>query len=386
MNRNNLKILYVAPRYHTNQIPLIRGWLKNGHRVCFVSHFTRPGEDYRELTPIVLGYSKIFIIFMRIYSKIFIKRKNKEQKEYQLSLKLGFPPFGKVHAQMCSFRPDLVIVRERVLYNVPFYKICKKNNIPCILYNQSPLWDKPNRDDSFVKRGLLYFLPKKRITPVLGIVGEEKEKTKNSYYVPFVMEPHFSWENKVHFEKNLIHLICVGRYESRKQMFLLLDAVKDLIKKFSIQLTFVGEVISIEQKDYYKRLENKICEYGLQKNITLLQNLKRDQVFEEYRKADLFVLPSTKERASVSQLEAMSCSLPIICSDTNGSACYVEKGVNGYLFRDSDLADLKDKLYKIISKKDYLVEMGKNSYDLVNEKYQFTNYYNSIMNIAYSEE
>ena len=124
----------------------------------------------------------------------------------------------------------------------------------------------------------------------------------------------------------------------------------------------------------------------MQKNITLLQNLKRDQVFEEYRKADLFVLPSTKERASVSQLEAMSCSLPIICSDTNGSACYVEKGVNGYLFRDSDLADLKDKLYKIISKKDYLVEMGKNSYDLVNEKYQFTNYYNSIMNIAYSEE
>jgi len=382
MNKSKLKILYVAPRYHTNQIPIIKGWLRNGHEVCFISHFARPGEDYSELTPIILGYSKIFIVIIFAYKKIFCKKKHMEQREYKFCLKLGFPPFKKVQDKIRSFKPDLVIVRERVLYNVPFYYLCKKKGIPCILYNQSPLWDKPNRDSSLIRRFLLYFLPEKRITPVLGTPDVGRKKMINSYYVPFVMEPHYAWEDKLHFDGGNIHLVSVGRYEPRKQMFLLLDAVRELMGKYALQVTFIGEMVSVEQKNYYHKLKDKIQEYGLEESITLLQNLSREQVFEEYRKADLFVLPSTRERASISQLEAMSCSLPVICSDTNGSACYVEPGVNGYLFRDKDLGDLKNKLNSLISEENHLIEMGKNSYKLVNEKYQFINYYNSIINIV----
>lgn len=384
MKRDGLRVLYVAPRFHTNQVPIVKGWIEEGSDVCFVSHFARPGENYEFLTPKVLGYSRIFEIVFAFYHMLcMIKPKESRERElYEFRLKKSFPPIGSAAVCVEEYHPDLVIVRERALYNIPFYRACKKKQIPCILYNQSPLWDKPGRDSGFVRTLFLRFFPDKRMTPVLGQQGVGNEKTKNAFYIPFVMEPHFDWDMKDHFLNNMIHLVTVGRYEPRKQMFLLLEVVAELASVYQLHLTFVGEVISKEQESYYVELQNRVHEYGLEENVTLIRNLTRDQVFEEYRKADLFVLPSTKERASVSQLEAMSCSLPVICSDTNGSACYVDSGVNGYLFRDNDKMDLYEKLLMAVKSRQHLEEMGKNSYRLVQEKYQFMNYKQAVIKIA----
>ena len=147
--------------------------------------------------------------------------------------------------------------------------------------------------------------------------------------------------------------------------------------------SFAGEVISDEQEIYYNCLLQKVKEYNLEKDIVLLRNLSREQMFAIYRESDLFVLPSTKERASVSQLEAMSCSMPVICSDTNGSACYVKSGINGYLFRDLDKDDLYEKLVCMIKNRKKLEEMGKNSYQLVLDEYQFKNYFDKLMEVIY---
>ena len=105
-----------------------------------------------------------------------------------------------------------------------------------------------------------------------------------------------------------------------------------------------------------------------------------------YERTDLFVLPSTLEPASISQLEAMAFSIPVICSDTNGSACYVENGHNGYLFRDNEEKSLKEAMEKIIKDPGLLKEMGRNSYQDVKEKYQFENYYEGVMECICSRE
>lgn len=110
-------------------------------------------------------------------------------------------------------------------------------------------------------------------------------------------------------------------------------------------------------------------------------NLPRKDMDAEYAGADLFVIPSTGEPASVSQLEAMSFSLPVICSDKNGTACYVEDGVTGYLFRDMDEADLLKKLDRMLSEKDRIPEMGAAGYRAVMEKYGFDRYYDSVMKV-----
>ena len=103
---------------------------------------------------------------------------------------------------------------------------------------------------------------------------------------------------------------------------------------------------------------------------------------DRYTKADLFIIPSTKEPASISQLEAMSYSLPVICADKNGTACYVEEGVNGYLFRDNDMQSLKERMSWLLEEPEKIKTMGKESYRLVLEKYQFEQYYEEIQKIV----
>lgn len=381
-----MRVLYVAPRYHTNQIPVVKGWLENGHQVMFISQFQPALEDYSLLKPVVLGYWKPLGILIHMAAKVCFRKQYTLEKEYAIKIKVCIPPIQKMKQYVKEFKPDVMILRERSLYNVPFYQFSVKYHIPCILYNQSPIWDKPNRDQGLAHRILLRFLPQKRMSPVLGTEGMDRVKTKNSFYVPFVIEPRISPERKEHFAEGKIRILCVGRYEKRKNLFLLIDAIKELALKYDLALTIIGEATDDYQRDYYSKLQNQINEYGLSDRCCLLKNLSIEEVYHEYEKADLFVLPSTKERASISQLEAMSCSVPVICSDTNGTACYVINGKNGYIFHDMDAQDLKAKLELAVSDKEKLVQMGISSYNEVLEKYQFSNYYHSILNIVGGEQ
>lgn len=376
-----MRVLYVAPRYHTNQVSIMKGWLEHGHKVCFLSQFKGTSEDYTVLQPVILGYSVLFELIMYLYRFLFCRNEKSDTKEFDFRSKAGFPPIGKAYKYIREFGPDFVIVRERSVYSALFTLICKLRKIPCILYNQSPLWDKPDKNSTWKNRAFAMLFPRKRMTPVLGSRQAGAVPSANSFFVPFIVEPRYSLEEKCHFLDEKIQVLCVGRYEERKNLFLLLEVMKELAQRYSFHLTIIGEALDDNQIEYLEKLRQKVSEYGFEPEITLRKNLEIEEVYEAYKRADLFVLPSTRERASIAQLEAMSCSLPVICSDTNGSACYVENGKNGWLFRDNDGEDLKQKIESMLSDKTNLLEMGKNSYILVNQKYQFKNYYQKIMEL-----
>lgn len=378
-----MRVLYVAPRYHTNQIPVVKGWLENGHQVMFISQFRSTPEDYSVLEPVVLGYCCPVNVLIHAAAKLRYRSRYTVEKEYALKIKAGLPPIRKMKRYIEEFAPDVMILRERSIYNIPFCQFARKHKIPSILYNQSPIWDDKDRDRGLGHRLLIRFLPKVRMSPVLGRSEGGNVKMKDSYYVPFVIEPRVAPEEKKHFADGKIHILCVGRYEKRKNLFLLLDTVKELTEQYQIMLTIIGEATDQYQKEYYDRLQKKIRECGLGDRVRLLKNLSIEEMYGEYENADLFVLPSTKERASVSQLEAMSCCVPVICSDTNGTSCYVEDGRNGYVFRDMDGQDLKQKIELAVADKEKLVHMGINSYNEVMEKYRFPNYYHSILDIIH---
>ena len=159
---------------------------------------------------------------------------------------------------------------------------------------------------------------------------------------------------------------------------MLVEIVEELSAVSNIHLTIAGERTTSAHQAYYDRLAAYIADHGLQDKVTLLVNLNRQQVAEQYRKADLFVIPSTREPASISQLEAMAFSLPVVCGDKNGTACYVENGVNGWQFRDNRKASLKKVMDKMVGSPEQLQKMGQESYRLIQEKYQIENYLEGI--------
>lgn len=374
-----MRVLYVAPRYHTNQIPIMEGWRQNGHEVLFVSQMTNEREDHTVLKPVVLGYSSVYSLFFKIENRI--RRRTLADELFAASSKRGFPPYCRLKRIVKEFRPDVAILRERSIYTVVAYYICNKLRIPSILYNQSPYWHARNQKRDKLKKMFRYFFPRVRMTPVLGFEEDGKVRDEEAYYVPFVMEPHCNMTEKEHFAEGKVQIVCVAGYHDRKKLPMLIDAANRIKEKYAIHLCIVGEVITQDQKEYYDLIKKYVIERQLQETITLYQNCERKQVFEQYKQSDLFVLPSTRERASISQLEAMSCSLPIICSDTNGAACQIENGINGYTFQDGSLDDLAEKIELSIKDRRKLLAMGEASYRFVCEKYSFEVYQKGILQI-----
>lgn len=72
-----------------------------------------------------------------------------------------------------------------------------------------------------------------------------------------------------------------------------------------------------------------------------------DDVVPQLAAVDCVVLPSYREGAPRSLLEAASMGLPVITTDTPGCRDVVEDGVSGYLCRPRDAADLAEKMMRI---------------------------------------
>lgn len=370
-----MKFLYVAPRYHTNQMDIMKGLTESGHEVRFISHYAAIIEDYSCVTPIVLGYSWLYRLIDFLYMKVIHR---KDQTAVVFKIQHGFPPFGKLRKLICGFAPDLVILRERSVYSMAAYYICKKNGYPCILYNQNPLWSEPAKTD--LKHRLVdRMTPPLRMTPVMGEKKPGMTVKENDYFVPFVVNPQRAPKERTYFADGRVHILCIGKYEIRKHHLELLRAVEQLQNKYEICVTLVGEATNHFQKEYCEQVKKYVREHRMEQLVTVKTNVVRRDMEREYLAADLYVIPSTLEMASVSQLEAMSYSLPVICSDTNGTACYVEDGVTGFRFRDCDEADMLYKLDDMLSDRERMLSMGAAGYRAVVDKYNFKNYFDTII-------
>ena len=369
-----MKFLYVAPRYHTNQMDIMKGLTENGHEVRFISHYAAVIEDYSCVTPIVLGYSRLYRLIDFLYVKVIHR---KDPTAIVFKIQHGFPPVRKLKKLIYGFAPDLVILRERSVYSMAAYYICRKKGYPCILYNQNPLWSEPAKTD--LKHRLVdRMTPPLRMTPVMVEKKPGMTVKENDYFVPFVVDPCRAPGERTYFADGRIHILCIGKYEIRKHHLELLRAVEQLRDKYEIRLTLVGEATNRFQKEYCEQVKKYAREHDMDNLVTVKTNVPKRDMEREYLAADLYVIPSTLEMASVSQLEAMSYSLPVICSDTNGTACYVEDGVTGYLFRDCDEADLLSKLDDMLSDRERMLSMGEAGYRAVVGKYNFNSYFNTI--------
>lgn len=373
-----MKVLYMSHRYHTNQNAIMKGWKEHGDEVCFLSQYAGKIEDYTYVKPMVVGYSPFFMPFYKLYVNVLARN---HPEAMDIRLKIGIPPIFKLRKIIREFHPDLVIMRERSIYTICMTAICRFYKYPAILYVMNPVWEKPKKD--LAHRIVWKLVPKYRLTPslVVGLDYRGKEKDECAFFAPYLMEPQLSPEEKRYMEDGRIRILEIGKYEERKNHKMMVRAFEKLAGKYPVDLTIVGEVSNDFHRKYYAELKAYIDSHGLGNIVTLKSNLKKADMMEEYKHADLFVLPSTGEPGSVTNLEGMAFSIPVICGEDNGTACYIEQGKTGYVSRDNDEADLVEKIESIIRDADVLKEMGRNAYYHVKEHFQFDSYYESVMKI-----
>ena len=374
-----MRVLYMSHRYHTNQNTIMKGWVENGHKICFLSQYAGKIEDYTYVRPVVVGYSAFFRFINYIYANILFR---KNPYAMDMRLKYGIPPIWKVRKLIKEFKPDVAILRERSIYTICLNAICRSLHVPTILYNLSPVWDKPRKMD-MAHKIVWKLTPEYRMTPaqLVGVDYTGLVKDEKGYFAPFLMEPGTAPEDRSYFKDGRIHVFSIGKYLEQKNHVMMVKAIEGLLDKYPLHLTIAGEVSNDFHKEHFAYLQKYISDHHLEKHVTLLKNLNKEQVCAQYSQSDVYVLAGTREAASITMIEAMAFSVPAISGSDNGTASYIEEGINGYVFEDNNLEDLKKKLEMIVCDKENIPKMGKAGYQHVLDHFQFKNYFNVVEEI-----
>ena len=69
---------------------------------------------------------------------------------------------------------------------------------------------------------------------------------------------------------------------------------------------------------------------------------------DEYRKADVFCLPSLWEGFPNVLCEAMSCGLPVLCSRVCDNPNIAVEGVSGFLFDPLSVGEMTDAIIRFV--------------------------------------
>ena len=138
-------------------------------------------------------------------------------------------------------------------------------------------------------------------------------------------------------------LLYVGALSKRKNVHLLIEAMKLLPKEY--QLTVVG------------RGEEK---YPSQERVEFVGYVEYPKLPPYYQAADLFVLPSSYEGLPKVVLEALSCGVPVLAS-----GFVIKEKIKGLRFlKDLDAKSLAAEIKKTVeSEKGVDVEKIRNQYD-----------------------
>ena len=88
------------------------------------------------------------------------------------------------------------------------------------------------------------------------------------------------------------------------------------------------------------------------KNITLLGFKNQKELRDIYHISDLLVLTSRYETWGLVINEALASNIPVIASNKCGGAIdLIKNNINGFIYKENNILDLKNKVLKILKNK-----------------------------------
>lgn len=169
-------------------------------------------------------------------------------------------------------------------------------------------------------------------------------KNKVKVITNFVDTDKFAPQGKEQLH-DYLNIIVVGRIMPQKNPLSLMQAIKVLKEKgIDARVTWYGKSYN---EEYFRICINKIQELRIEQSFIFTSPTQ--EIANEYPKYDLFCLPSFYEGFPNVLCEAMSCGLPVVCSNICDNPIIVHDAENGFLFIPNDPQDISAKIGKIVA-------------------------------------
>ncbi|VVB78758.1 D-inositol-3-phosphate glycosyltransferase [uncultured archaeon] len=139
-----------------------------------------------------------------------------------------------------------------------------------------------------------------------------------------------SARKKLKLPQNKKIILFIGRINEVKGVRYLLDSMKELE---SVELKIIGFGPEEEKYKNYAK-ENKLS------NVEFLGGVFGDKKLLYLSSADLLVLPSSKEGAPVTVMEAMARNLPCVVSNVGGVSLMIKNKENGIIIQPKSSEDI----------------------------------------------
>ena len=145
-------------------------------------------------------------------------------------------------------------------------------------------------------------------------------------------------------------LLYVGSMIPRKGLDLLIDALPH------VQADVDFRIVGNGTEDQIRTLKRAAMEKGVADKLTFCGFKQGEELLDEYRKAQVFVLPTREDCFGLVLLEAMCAGVPIVASKyADGAYDIVEEGRNGFIVAPYSPMELAQAIDRAMNEHEKLI-------------------------------
>lgn len=174
------------------------------------------------------------------------------------------------------------------------------------------------------------------------------------------------------------YICTVGRPSFQKNIELMIRVLAEVNKVKKIHLVVMG--VGLHLHDNLVKVEKLIDDLNMNNNVTLLKWTERDDVFHIIKKSKFYISTARYEGLPYSIIESFALGKPAVVSDCDGNKDLVKDGYNGFIVKNENIIEYRDKIVNLLTNDELLEELS------VNALKSFYENYNIVKNIKYLEE